>query len=115
MYNMDLFDRRKVTEDFIQKCGEDYFRQEHSRRSGRSTGILFYIIWQAYLNRGEWVIVKDHYNSREADKYLYMQIRRTMKDLGLYIEFSIKDDYYVRVPKSGLMSVEEAKKEGLLK
>ena len=51
------------------------------RGTGTSTGQAFRYLSEAYINRGVWIRVQDHYGMRPADRYLLKKIENIVDSL----------------------------------
>lgn len=64
----------KLVNELQVKLGIDIDIVPSYRCTGRSTGQAFEIIAKALLHPGEEILVRDHHDTREADKELFRKV-----------------------------------------
>lgn len=79
---MDIFDVSKLTEGqlvILREMINKFLEENNDRATGRTTRLVDSYIQELFNNKGSYIDIKDHYNSREADRILVNKIEKRLQ------------------------------------
>ena len=88
-----IFDVSKLTEGqliILKEMINKFLEENNDRGTGRTTRLIDSYIQELFNNKGSHIDIKDHYNSREADRILVNKIEKRLQSEH-FVTYTIKE------------------------